>query len=410
MKTNFNLIKKNKTILIISCVFPPEPVVSALLSKDIANELSKSHNVEVLHPKPTRPDGYVFTQDELIFNYESITTNSFTCPSYSLFGRLRESYSFGKKCARYINENVGNIDIIYLNAWALFAQYEIIKAAKQWNISCVTHIQDIYPESFTNRLPFVYKKILQSIFLPIDKFVLRNSKKVIAISGKMKYYLAKTRNINLNKIDVVNNWQDESTFIQCEQAIDENDSVKNSFSFMYLGNIGPVAGVELLIDAFNKANLQNAKLVIAGSGSMKEKLQSKCELLNNSNIEFCPVKEGKVPETQATADVMLLPIKKGAASSSIPSKLPAYMFSSKPIIACADSDSDTADAIRESDCGWIVEPENTDSLSEKMEEVRVMSKIQLEDMGKRGCEYALKQFSRRKNILKIVQIILNVKG
>ena len=36
---------------------------------------------------------------------------------------------------------------------------------------------------------------------------------------------------------------------------------------MYLGNNGPVAGVEFLIESFFKANIFNSKLIIAGSGS-----------------------------------------------------------------------------------------------------------------------------------------------
>ena len=190
-------------ILIISAVFPPEPVVSATLSKDIADELSTTHNVAVLHPKPTRPDGYLFEAEKLVLNY----------------------------------------------------------------------------------------------------------------------------------------------------------------------------------------------------GSMKERLKN--QYRNQKDIEFLNVPDGKVPETQAKVDVMLLLIKKGAASSSIPSKLPAYMFSCKPIIASIDSDSDTAEAIMNSGCGWVVEPENTDALADKME--KMATKI-----GNSGCEYAIEHFSR-KNISKITQIILCTK-
>ena len=46
-------------ILIISAVFPPEPVVSANLSRDLAEELSKNNQVTVLCPKPTRPNGFI---------------------------------------------------------------------------------------------------------------------------------------------------------------------------------------------------------------------------------------------------------------------------------------------------------------------------------------------------------------
>ena len=74
---------------------------------------------------------------------------------------------------------------------------------------------------------------------------------------------------------------------------------------------------------------------------------------------------------------MLLPLKKGAAMSSIPSKLPAYMFSKKPIIGSLDVQSDTARAIIESDCGLVVEPENEQALINAFKEAVHLSLIHI---------------------------------
>ena len=49
-----------KKLLIISAVFPPEPVVSASLSYDIASSLSGTYKTVVLSPIPTRPLGFKF--------------------------------------------------------------------------------------------------------------------------------------------------------------------------------------------------------------------------------------------------------------------------------------------------------------------------------------------------------------
>ena len=394
-------------IFIISCVFPPEPVVSATLSKDIADKISISNDVVVLHPRPTRPDGYRFDQNKVVLNYESITLDSFTCSAYSVMGRIRESYSFGRKCAQYIFDNKEKIDVIYLNAWALFGQYWIIKTAKRFGIPCVIHVQDIYPESFTNRFPIVFRQIAWNIFIPIDKFVLKNSKKVIAISNNMRHFLLDTRKIDKINIAVVHNWQDENKFLNYKSQ-KETNSRNESFIFMYLGNLGPYSCIDVIINAFSKLNCLNAKLVIAGFGSMKKKLQEQAKKLN-TKIEFIDAPNKDVPKIQSSADALLLTVKTGGAKTGMPSKLSAYMFSSKPIIACIDSDSDTADVIRKSNCGWIVEPENVDSLSKKMEEVISMPTAQLTEMGKRGCEYALEHFSRKNNVSKIVQIILDAK-
>ena len=110
---------------------------------------------------------------------------------------------------------------------------------------------------------------------------------------------------------------------------------------------------------------------------------------------------GKVPEIQAQADVMLLPIKKGAAASSIPSKLPAYMFSKKPIIACVDSDSDTARVINAANCGWVLAPENTSILADKLKLVYAVSESKLSEKGNNGFDYAMEKLSKKKKLQKV---------
>ena len=396
----------NKTILIITAVFPPEPVVSAKLSMDLYKALKrKGLQVKVLHPAPTRPFGFKPEKTAIgLLGEDEITTQSYVCPQSSLFGRMRESWSFGRACAKYIKEHHGEIACIYANAWPMFSQRAIVKTAKKYNIPSIIHVQDVYPDSLTNKMNGCMGNIIYKFILPMDKYILGHCTKVVAISEKMRDYLIVSRNIPKAKTSVIINWQDEQEFLDYQKTAKPQE--EHPFTFMYMGNIGPVAGVDLLIEAFTQAGLNNAKLVVAGSGSMKEKMQEKAAA--NRNIEFWEVPNGKVPEIQAKADCMLLPIKKGAASSSIPSKLPAYMFSAKPIIGCMDADSDTADAINQAECGWVIEPENARLLAEKMKTVAALDATYLKENGEKALKYGLEHFSKSENLRKLTDIILTV--
>lgn len=388
-----------RSVLIISAVYPPEPVVSARLSSDLYHSLKgRGYKVSVLHPKPSRPNGFDFggcknrSEDEIV-------ANSYTCPQSCLLGRIRESYSFGKASKRYIQVHHDELSCVYANTWPMFSQRAIVKAAQKYSVPVAIHVQDVYPESLTNKIPTFVGKLLKGLLLPMDKYILRNCNKVIVISDKMKDYLVKTRRIEEGKISVVINWQDETDFLeyQTNNTLEKHEK----FTFMYMGNIGPVAGVDLLIDAFEHSNLEGARLVIAGSGSMKDSLKEKAK--NNQSIEFWDVPNGKVPEIQSKADVMLLPIKRGAASSSIPSKLPAYMFSAKPVIGCMDVDSYTAEAIMSSKGGYVIEPENLQMLSEMMGKMIAKDYSELEKMGKEGQQYALNHFAKTANLAMLVK-------
>ncbi len=392
-------------ILIISAVFPPEPVVSAKLSFDLANFISNNHKTVVLTPIPSRPLGFIFDSNMPTYRFKHVLLNSFTSPKSKFLSRLIESISFGLKCSKYIIDNQGEIDKIYSNSWPLFAQYFVIRTAKKYSIPIIFHVQDIYPESLSNKIKYV-GPIFSFFLKPIDSYNLKNSDSVIAISEGMKNYLVSTRNIISNKVHIVSNWQDENDFINFQNNIQNVIPEKELFTFMYLGNIGPVAGVDLLVKSFIQADLKNARLVIAGAGSKLEEIKNLVGNNLKSSIEFWSVPNGKVPEIQNKADVMLLPMVKGGSFSSIPSKLPAYMFSKKPIVACVESNSDTAKAILESDSGWICDPENIDSLSSLMKTIFFSDHFMLSEKGSSGFDYAIKHFSKSTNLPKLTSIIL----
>lgn len=396
-----------KNILLVSAVFPPEPVVSSKLSLDIAQSLSKNHSVTVISPFPSRPFGFHFNKVSSNQGFKHIKLDSYVCAQSRILGRLKESYSFGKYTQRYIRDNFEKIDVIYANTWPLLAQFFTVRVAKKFNIPVIIHLHDIYPESLSNKIP-ILKTLLNFILLPIDKFVLNNATKVISISNNMKNYLIKTRKIVKEKIFTVQNWQDENDFVKYSGSSKSDIIRDRPLTFMYLGNIGPVAGVDLLLEAFFKADLKNSRLIIAGSGSMKGLLKKNAFELKLDTIEFWDVPEGKVPEIQSQADVMLLPIKKGAAYTSIPSKLSAYMFSKKPIIACVDEGSDTELAINLSECGWVLPAENIEALVLKMKEISIISKTKLIKKGKNGFDYALMNLSKKNNLSKLTKQILTI--
>jgi len=395
-------------ILMVCAVFPPEPVVAASLTFDLASALAEVRAVTVLTPKPSRPFGFCFSDystDERKF--EQIIVPSYTCAKFSFFGRMRESYSFGKHVSRYIRENRNKIDYIYICPWPLFAPYLIARTLRKFSIPAAVHVEDIYPESLSNRIP-VLGSLIQRLLLPLDKFILANVTSVITVSDNMKKHLIRTRGISQQKIALIQNWQDESQFIQFHtQKTLAQASTKQveTFTFMYMGNIGPVAGVDFVIHCYAQARIQNSQLIIAGTGTMKEECRKIAESYEDASIFFWNVPAGKVPEIQDMADVMLLPVKRGAAMSSIPSKLVAYLFSKKPVIACVDEKSDTARTIQNARCGWVVPPEENQPLISMMKTVSVLSSRKLKKLGNKGFNYALKNFSKNRNLESLVSLI-----
>lgn len=403
-------------IVIVTALYPPEPVISSEVSYAVANYIaSRGHQVTVLRPQPTRPMGIVFNQETpeqlnaaASTNVRVIQLTSFTSPESGLLGRMKESYSFGKESSTYIKNNLAGCDVVYANTWPLFGQYLLGATLKKLRIPFVLHIQDIYPESWFEKLPDWLVSLLAPPLIRVDRKIAGFAEKLVVVSKNMLAFYRDRRGVPVEKLMLVQNFHDESAFL--ENTFVEKVANSRPFTFMFLGNIGPVAGVELLIKSFQEAQIPNSQLIIAGGGSAK----TRCELLakewKSIHFESVPAHKAAVPQTLSKADVLLLPAKKNAAMSSIPSKLISYLFSAKPILATLDLVSDTSRAILDSNCGWVGEPEDAEWLTKKMREVSKMDKTVLREMGQGGFAYGIQNFSKRKGSQLLGDTIIELTG
>src|SRR5260221_14116213 len=91
-------------IVLVSCVFPPEPVVSSGTSVDVARALAaRGHDVTVITPFPNRPAGRVyndyrrtlFRRENTAEHFRILRCASTLSRRSSLLSRLAENVSFG---------------------------------------------------------------------------------------------------------------------------------------------------------------------------------------------------------------------------------------------------------------------------------------------------------------------------
>lgn len=410
-------------IAIVNAVYPPEPVVSAQLGRDLAEFfVGSGENISVLCPSPTRPTVGDYSElkadrEPLIMDEDGIAVvrlPSFTAPQSKLFSRMRESYSFGIHACRYLQKNLADVDVIYVNSWPLLSQAFIARYCKKNGIPMVLHIQDVYPESLTNKLPMILRKVVGGLLLQLDRWTAATAAHIITISENMRGTYVGNRGIAADKVVRVLNWVDEDPYAvlpERARSCSLYDIDPDKFTFLFLGNIGPVACVDLLIDAFDSAGLEAAQLIIAGDGSVKQQCVERARGLKNRDIHFISDPDiNNSPKILSLAHVFLLPMKRGAGISSIPSKLMAYLFSGRPVLASVDAGCDTAVCIEDGNCGWVGEPENVEGLARKMTEIEALPLDQLSAMGERGRVYGLKNFSKSQGVKQVSEIIMNAAG
>lgn len=385
-----------KKILIITAVFPPEQVTSALMNYDLARALSKDSDVTVLRPYPTRPIGMKFDYTGMGEEpFETILIDSYTHPQSQLIGRFKESIDFGRKCSKYIRDHHNEIAFIYNNPWQLFGVNIVARTANKYHIPYMIAIQDIYPEClFTNKhYPSVVKNIALSILNPIDKYYQKHAASIRTISDEMADYLSSTRKLPRDQYLVVNNWQNDEDFEGLKDA-----QVDEKLRFVYTGSINLHANVDLIIKAFAKADIPHSELIIYGGGNQKDNCVKMVEEMGLKNVSFGFVKRTEIPQVQANANALVLALPTGNGNLCLPSKMTSYMLSGKPVIASVDQDSATTRYIKEAQCGISVEPDNIDAMVEGFKKLSSMTHEQLKTLGTNSRLFAEKYLTRKVNL------------
>jgi len=407
-------------ILIVNCVYPPEPVVSAQIGRDLYDYLSgHGHQVSVLCPSPSRPYGAQYSKplacehhdDAAGVSSKVVRLESFTAPKSQLLPRMLESFSFGRHVFRWLRRNADQIDAVYANTWPLFSQAMVARYCAQRGIPLVVHIQDIYPEALLCKLPRPIQGLIARPLRALDRWIAQSAASVVVISEGMRNVYTQDRQVNSERVITIPNWSDSQPYANMpsrDKVCSQYNIPESLFTFIFLGNIGKVAGVDYLIRAFHMASMPKAQLVIAGDGAAKADCIDLAQRLGVENVRFISDPDAAhTPLLLSLAHVCMLPMRRGAGASSIPSKLLAYMLSKRPVLATVDVDSDTARCIGAAECGWIGNPENEEWLSNQMRKVALMADAELAASGKRGSAYAMTHFSKSQGVRKLGGVILS---
>ena len=407
-------------ILVVSCVFPPEPVTSASTSHALACELARQgNNVTVITSYPSRPGGRLFSGFRRRFlersqagnNFEIVRCFSTISRTATLLSRLAENLSFGF-CAGFAMARMPRPDVIYANTWPIFAAGIASFVAKTRRIPIVISVQDIYPESLISLKKLKSGSRAAQMLNSFDTRIARTASALVVISERAEQIYSREREIPRKQIHCIANWRAKKERPTVEMARKQRNiwGIKDdTFLIVFAGSVVPACGLEVVIRAVSRVKDEPlAHLMIAGSGSALESCKSMAEQLQTRNVEFGgSFLEEQTFEILAAANILILPTQGDQSLVSMPSKLISYMMSGRPILALARSESDLARVVNTSGCGWTVEPEDADGLEQLFRTILPLESSELTRMGALGREYALAHFSTEACLPRLVTVLEN---
>lgn len=130
---------------------------------------------------------------------------------------------------------------------------------------------------------------------------------------------------------------------------------------MYAGNVGWSQSLDLVLaSARQLTDREDVVFVINGGGSARAALVAEARGLPNVVFVDLQPKE-RLPQILAAADLHLVPLRRGLARSSVPSKLYSILAAGRPVLASVDAGTEVARVVQEAGAGVAVPPEDPDA-------------------------------------------------
>jgi colanic acid biosynthesis glycosyl transferase WcaI len=248
--------------------------------------------------------------------------------------------------------------------------------AKTRRVPFVFNIQDVFPDVAVELGLLKGEKVIAAASA-LERISYRRSDAVTVLSDELADNVrAKiTRGLSGSaaareaaKVRVIPNFVDTAAIQPrpAENGYREEHGLSGKRVVMYAGNVGLSQSLDLVLDAAAAlATEPDVAFVINGGGSARLDLMRRGAGLDNLHFIDMQPKE-RLPEVLAAGDLHVVPLKRGLAWSSVPSKLYSILAAGRPIVASVDPGTEVARTIERAGAGVSVPPDDSESFTKAL--------------------------------------------
>ncbi|MGB6059357.1 MAG: glycosyltransferase family 4 protein [Microthrixaceae bacterium] len=249
----------------------------------------------------------------------------------------------------------------------------------------VFNVQDVFPDVAVELGAISNPKVI-AVASWLERFIYRRSDAVTVLSEDLRDNVAtKLRGSRPERVRVIPNFVDTERVRPSERE----NSYRAEFGLtgrtvvLYAGNVGMSQSLELVIEAARRNQARkDVVFVINGGGSALSDLKELATGLENLKFIDMQPRE-RLSEVLAAGDIHLVPLKRGLARSSVPSKLYSILASGRPVLASVDAGTEVATTIDRAGAGNAVPPEDVDAFCNALDQM-LDSPEKLAAMGESG--------------------------
>lgn len=224
----------------------------------------------------------------------------------------------------------------------------------------VFNIQDVFPDAAVSTGKLSNRRLI-ALAEWLERVSYRRSEAVVVLSDDLRRNVAgKLPPKHAGKAVVIPNFVDSERIVPggTDTAYRREFAPGAESVVMYAGNVGFSQSLDLLIEAARR--MPEVVFVVNGEGSSRAEVQGQAAgLANVVFVDYQPA--DRLAEVLASADVHVVPLRRGLGNVSVPSKTFSIMAAARPILASIDADSQVARMIGAARCGAVVAPDDADA-------------------------------------------------
>jgi colanic acid biosynthesis glycosyl transferase WcaI len=260
-------------------------------------------------------------------------------------------------------------------------------AARRWRVPFVFNIQDVFPDVAVELGAITNRQVIAAASW-LERWSYRHADAVTVLSDDLRDNLvAKIRWTvpdPVDRIRVIPNFVDTQ---RIRPADPEAGTYRSEYGLtgkkviMYAGNVGFSQSLDLVLAAARAlADRPDVAFVINGGGSARAELQQEAEGLDNVHfVDFQP--KERLPEVLAAADIHVVPLRRGLARSSVPSKTYSILAAGRPVVASVDEGTEVARVIERAGAGLAVPPDDPEAFTAAVTKL-IDAPAQAQEMGR----------------------------
>jgi len=401
-------------ILLLTDAFPPEVRSSSHLMYELAEDLAaRGHAVSVvtcrprynLAPAAAAAPAIPGVLREPAGGFEVVRVDA---PAIHNVGHVRRGLGqLWLPVAFYrAARALPRPDVIYVYSPPLTLGLAAHWLGRRWRAPFVFNVQDLFPQNAID-LGALRNPLLIAFFRALERHVYRHAA-AIALHSEGNAAWLRRDGVEAAKLRVIHNWVDTERH-RPEAGATSNrfrKGLEGRFVVLFAGVMGYAQDMGTIVEAAARlADEPRVVFLLVGDGNERAGVERRVGELKLANVRLLPfVPREEYPALVAACDVGLVTLKKTMKTPVVPSKLPTYMASARPVIVSVNPESDAAALVRAADCGLLVPPGEPEAMAAGIRAL-LNDPARAAALGARGREYALQHLSRRPCIDEVERLL-----